>query len=91
MARPIKRLRAEPDALKEFRRRSRSTTIGVRDRERAEIILRRLDGAGVEVVAEQLVRDIKAYRRAQRRPKAICVEGRGGSGDRLWSIGTAGC
>src|SRR5438270_4119276 len=54
MARPIKRLRAEPDAVKELRRRSRSTTIGVRDRERAEIILRRLDGVGVEAVAEQL-------------------------------------
>jgi DNA-directed RNA polymerase specialized sigma24 family protein len=54
MARPIKRMRAEPDVVKELRRRSRSTTIGVRDRERAEIILRRLDGVSVEAVAAQL-------------------------------------
>lgn len=54
MARPIKRLRAEPDVVKELGRRSRSTTIGVRDRERAEIILRRLNGVGVEAVAAQL-------------------------------------
>ena len=54
MARPIKRLQAEPDVVAELRRRSRSTTIGVRDRERANIILLRLDGLGVETVAEQL-------------------------------------
>lgn len=54
MARPIKRLHGEPDVVKELRRRSRSTTIGVRDRERAEIILLRLDGVGVEAVAERL-------------------------------------
>jgi hypothetical protein len=54
MARPIKRLRAEPVVVKELRRRSRATTIGVRDRERAEIILRRLDGVGVEAAAAQL-------------------------------------
>jgi hypothetical protein len=47
MARPIKRLHGELDVVKELRRRSRSTTIGVRDRERAEIILLRLDGVGV--------------------------------------------
>jgi transposase len=54
MARPIKRLHGEPDVVKDLRRRSRSTTIGVRDRERAEIILLRLDGVGVEAVAERL-------------------------------------
>ena len=54
MARPIKRLQAEADVVKELRRRSRSTTIGVRDRERAKIILQRLDGVGVEAVAAQL-------------------------------------
>jgi len=54
MARPIKRLQAEPEVLTELRRRSRSTTIGVRDRERAEIILLRLDGLGVEAIAERL-------------------------------------
>ena len=51
MVRPIKQLRAEPDVVKELRRRSRATTIGVRDRQRAEIILRRLEGVGVEAVA----------------------------------------
>ena len=54
MGRPIKRLQAEPDVVKELRRRIRSTTIRVRDRERAEMILLRLDGAGVDAVAEQL-------------------------------------
>src|ERR1700730_7687654 len=54
MARPIKRLHGEPDVVKDLCRRSRSTTIGVRDRERAEIILLRLDGVGVEAVAERL-------------------------------------
>jgi hypothetical protein len=34
--------------VKDLRRHSRSTTISVRDRERAEIILLRLDGVGVE-------------------------------------------
>ena len=54
MARPIKRLRGELDVVKELRRRSRSTTIGVRDRDRAEIILLRLDGVSVDAVAERL-------------------------------------
>jgi len=54
MARPIKRLHAEGDVVKELRRRARSTTIGVRDGERAEIILLRLDGVGVVAAAEQL-------------------------------------
>ncbi len=54
MGRPIKRLHADPGAVKELRRRSRSSTVDVRERERAEIILLRLDGVGVEAVAEQL-------------------------------------
>src|SRR3954447_5660855 len=52
--RPIKQLYADAEIVAELRRRSRSTTIGGRDRERAEIILRRLDGVGAEAVAEQL-------------------------------------
>jgi hypothetical protein len=69
MARPIKRMRAERDVVKELRRRSRATTIGVRDRERAEIILRRLDGVGVEAVAAQLmVQPDIAARAAYSRP-----------------------
>src|SRR5262249_22367264 len=54
MARPIKRMRAEAEVVKELRPRSRSTTIGVRDRQRAEISLRRLEGVGVKAVAAQL-------------------------------------
>jgi transposase len=54
MGRPIERLQAGPDAVKELRRRSRSAPIGVRDRERAEMILLRLEGVGVDAVAERL-------------------------------------
>jgi transposase len=54
MARPIKRLHAEVDVVKELRRRVRSTTIGVRDRQRADIVLLRLDGLSVNAVAERL-------------------------------------
>ena len=64
-----------PDALKELRCRSRSTTIGVRDRERAEIILRRLDGAGVEVVAEQLNTTPKRVSMWSRRFETSGLEG----------------
>jgi transposase len=54
MARPIKRLQAEPGVIAELRRRARSTTISVRESERANIVLLRLDGLGVDAVAEQL-------------------------------------
>ena len=60
MARPIKRLQAEPDVIAELRRRSRSTTIGMRDRERANIILLRIEGLGVEAVAERLSTTLEA-------------------------------
>ncbi len=60
MARPIKRLQAEPNVMAELRRRSRSTTIGVRDRERANIILLRIEGLGVEAVAERLSTTLEA-------------------------------
>ena len=53
MARPIKRLRGELDVVKDLRRRSRSTSIGMRDGPRAKIILLRLDGVGVEAVARR--------------------------------------
>jgi transposase len=59
MARPIKRLEAGPEVVSELRRRSRSTTIGLRDRERANIILLRLEGLGVEAVAERLATTAK--------------------------------
>ena len=54
MARPIKRLRGELDVVKDLRRRSRSTSIGMRYGPRAEIILLRLDGVGVEAVGKWL-------------------------------------
>jgi hypothetical protein len=54
MARPIKRLHGESDVVKDLRRRPRSTAIGVRDRERAQIIPLRLDGVGVGAVAERV-------------------------------------
>src|ERR1700730_5807129 len=41
MARPIKRLYAERNVTEELRRWARSTTIGARDKERANIILLR--------------------------------------------------
>ena len=48
MARPIKLLQAGTRRYGQLRRRSRSTTIGVRDRERANIILLRIQGLRVE-------------------------------------------
>jgi transposase len=54
MAEQIRRLTAEPDVVEELRRRSRSSTIGMRDRERAAIILLRLQGLGVDAVAARL-------------------------------------
>jgi|GEM_PF-4763481 len=49
MARPIKRLKAEPEVVEELRRRSRARTSMVRDRRRAEIILLRLEGVRVAI------------------------------------------
>lgn len=54
MARPIKRLHAEPDVERELRRRSRAPTSTVRAQRRASIILLRLAGVGVEAVAAQV-------------------------------------
>jgi transposase len=75
MARPIKRLHGEPDVVKELRRRSLSTTIGVRDRERANIILLRLDGVGVEAVAERLKTTPKRVSLWSRRFETSGLEG----------------
>src|SRR5271169_278060 len=75
MARPIKRLRGELDVVKELRRRSRSTTIGVRDRDRAEIILLRFDGVGVEAVAERLKTTPKRVSLWSRRFETSGLEG----------------
>jgi len=54
MARPIKRLKAEPEVVEELRRRSRGRTSMVRDRQRAEIILLRLEGVSVAEIAVRL-------------------------------------
>ena len=54
MARPLKRLQAEPAVVEELRRRSRARTSMVRERERAEIILLRLEGLGVAEIALRL-------------------------------------
>jgi transposase len=75
MARPIKRLEAEPGVVKELRRRSRSTTIGVRDRERADIVLLRLDGLGVEAIAERLTTTAKRVSMWSGRFAALGLDG----------------
>lgn len=54
MARPVKRIQADAEVLRELQRRARATTSKVREQERAAIVLLRLDGKGVEAVAEQL-------------------------------------
>src|SRR3977135_1805679 len=54
MARPIKRLSAEAEVVQELRRRSRARTARVRKRERAYIVLLRLDGVSVTEVARHL-------------------------------------
>jgi transposase len=54
MARPIKRLHADAETVKELQRRARAVTSAVREQERASIILLRLKGMRVEAVAEEL-------------------------------------
>lgn len=54
MGRPVKQLQAEASVVAELRRRSKSTAVSVRDRERAEVVLFRLEGLGVHAVAERL-------------------------------------
>ena len=53
MGRPVKRIQADADTLKELHRRAKAATSTVREKERATIVLLRLDGKGVEAVAEQ--------------------------------------
>lgn len=54
MARPIKRITAEPEVVGELERRSRATSIEARAKERASIVLLRLEGLGVVEVAARL-------------------------------------
>jgi transposase len=54
MARPIKQLTADKDTLMQLRRCLRASTVTVRERERAEMVLLRLEGLSVAAVAERL-------------------------------------
>lgn len=54
MARPIKRITAEPEVVAELERRARATSIAARAKERASMVLLRLQGLGVEAVATRL-------------------------------------
>jgi transposase len=54
MARPIKRLQADLAVVEELRRRSRASTSTVRERDRAGMILLRLDGVSVTEAAVRL-------------------------------------
>jgi transposase len=54
MARPIKRIVAKPEVIEELRRRVRATTSTVRERERAEIVLARIEGLSVTAAAARL-------------------------------------
>ena len=53
MARPIKQLTADKDTLMQLRRCLRASTVTVRERERAEMVLLRLEGLSVAAVAER--------------------------------------
>ena len=54
MARPIKRITAEPEAVGELERRARARRIEARAKERASIVLLRLEGLSVVTVAARL-------------------------------------
>jgi transposase len=54
MVRPIKRIEAEPEIVKELRRRERAATSTVRAKERASMVLLRLDGMSVTAAAARL-------------------------------------
>jgi DNA-directed RNA polymerase specialized sigma24 family protein len=54
VARPIKRIAPEADVVKELRRPSRASTSTVSERERAEVVLARLDELSVTAEAEKL-------------------------------------
>ena len=54
MARPIKRIEADEVVARELRRRSRAKTGAVQERERAAMVLARLEGLSVTAAAERL-------------------------------------
>ena len=75
MARPIKRLQAEADAVEELRRRARARTSMVRERERADIILLRLAGMSVSEVGRRLKTTAKRVSMWSRRFEAQGLDG----------------
>ena len=75
MATQVRHLQAAPEVVKELRRRSRSATIGARDRERAAIILLRLEGIGVDEAASRLHTTAKRVSRWSRRFAAAGLDG----------------
>jgi transposase len=75
MARPIKRLHAEAEVVDELRRRSRARTSTVRDRERADIILLRLEGVSVTEVGRRLRTTAKRVSMWSRRFEALGLGG----------------
>jgi len=54
MGRPIKKITAEPEMVAELERRARATSVAARAKERASIVLLRLEGRGVAEVAARL-------------------------------------
>lgn len=75
MARPIKQLQAEPEVVAELRRRARARTSMVRERERAEMILLRLEGVSVAEVAARLGTTPKRVSTWSKRFEARGLEG----------------
>ena len=75
MAQQVRQLQAAPEVTAELRRRSRSTTIATRDRERANIILLRLDGHSVEATAQRLKTTAKRVSQWSRRFAAAGLAG----------------
>jgi transposase len=75
VATQIRHLQATPEVVRELRRRSRSSTIGTRDRERATIILLRLEEIVVEQVAARLGTTAKRVSHWSRRFAAAGLAG----------------
>ena len=75
MTQQLRQYQAAPEVTAELRRRSRSTTIATRDRERANIILLRLDGHSVEATAQHLKTTAKRVSQWSRRFAAAGLAG----------------
>lgn len=75
MGRPIKHLQAEPLVVGELQRRSRATTSTVRERDRANMILLRLEGVSVTAAAARLQTTAKRVSLWSRRFAQYGLEG----------------